>query len=181
MFAAAYPSEKDPITFTNMKKAIAAYERTLITPSKFDTFLAGDATALNDQEKKGLHTFITTGCTTCHAGPLAGASMFQKFPLVGTDYKTLTGSVNDDKGKMEVTKAEADKYIFKVPSLRNVEKTYPYFHDGSVPELDKAITIMAKLQLGKDLTPEQTTDIAAFIKTLTSDVPAEAKQAPAAM
>jgi cytochrome c peroxidase len=82
---------------------------------------------------------------------------------------------------MEVTKAEADKYIFKVPSLRNVEKTYPYFHDGSVPELDKAITIMAKLQLGKDLTPEQTTDIAAFIKTLTSDIPAEAKQAPAAM
>jgi cytochrome c peroxidase len=181
MFAAAYPADKDPVTFMNMKKAIAAYERTLLTPSKFDTYLGGDLTALTDQEKKGLHTFVTTGCTTCHTGPLVGAGMFMKFPLIGTEYKTLTGSVNDDKGKMEVTKAEADKYIFKVPSLRNAEKTFPYFHDGSVQDLGKSVDIMAKLQLGKDLTPEQNADIVAFIKTLTSDVSAEAKQAPAAM
>jgi cytochrome c peroxidase len=179
MFAAAFPAEKDPIKFENIKKAIAAYERTLLTPSKFDTYLSGDATALNDQEKKGLHTFITTGCIACHMGPLLGGSMFQKFPLIGNDYKTLTGSAIDDKGKMEVTKNEADKYIFKVPSLRNSAETWPYFHDGSVKEMDKAIAIMAKLELGKDISPEQTADIAVFIKTLTGDIPAEAKQAPA--
>ena len=179
MFASAYPDEKNPITFGNVTKSIAAFERTLLTPSKFDNYLNGDATALNDQEKKGLHAFMTTGCTNCHSGPLMGATMFQKFPLIGTDYKTLTGSVIDDKGRMEVTKNEADKYVFKVPSLRNAEKTYPYFHDGSVKELNKTIVIMAKLQLGRDLTPEQTTDIASFIKTLSSDIPAEVKQAPA--
>ncbi|NVO20227.1 MAG: c-type cytochrome [Bacteroidetes bacterium] len=178
MFASAYPKDKDPITFDNMKKAIAAYERTLLTPGKFDKYLDGDATALNDQEKKGLHTFITTGCIACHTGALLGATMFQKFPLIGTDYKSLTGSVKDDKGKMEVTKNEADKYMFKVPSLRNIEKTYPYFHDGSVKELDKAITIMAKLELGKDITPEQASDMATFMKTLTADVPEDAKKAP---
>ncbi|MBK7212980.1 MAG: cytochrome-c peroxidase [Bacteroidales bacterium] len=178
MFAAAFPGEKDPVTFENMKKSIAAFERTLLTPSKFDKYLEGDATALNDQEKKGLHTFISTGCIACHTGPLLGGNMFQKFPLIGTDYKSMTGSVIDDKGKMEVTKDEADKYMFKVPSLRNVAETWPYFHDGSVKELDKAITIMAKLELGKDLTPEQTADMVTFIKALSADVPAEAKQAP---
>jgi cytochrome c peroxidase len=178
MFAAAFPSDKDPINFENMKKAIAAYERTLLTPSQFDKYLEGDLTALNEQEKKGLHTFISTGCIACHIGPLLGGNMFQKFPLIGTEYKTLTGSVTDDKGRMEVTKNEADKYMFKVPSLRNSADTWPYFHDGSVKELDKAITIMAKLELGKDLTPEQTTDIVTFIKTLSADVPAETKQTP---
>jgi len=178
LFAAAFPNEKAPVTFDNMKKAIAAYERTLLTPSKFDKYLEGDATALNEQEKKGLHAFITTGCIACHTGPLLGATMFQKFPLIGTDYKTLTGSVIDDKGKMEVTKNEADKYMFKVPSLRNTAETWPYFHDGRVKELDKAITIMAKLELGKDLAPELTADIAVFLKVLTGEVPAEAKQAP---
>lgn len=178
MFAAAFPGEKDPVTFDNMKKSIAAFERTLLTPSKFDKYLEGDATALNDQEKKGLHTFISTGCIACHTGPLLGGNMFQKFPLIGTDYKSLTGSVLDDKGRMEVTKNEADKYMFKVPSLRNTAETWPYFHDGSVKELDKAITIMAKLELGKDIAPEQVTEISTFLKTLSSDVPAEVKQAP---
>ena len=178
MFTSAYPQEKDPIHFTNVRKAIAAYERTMLTPSRFDTYLAGDPAAFNDQEKKGLHAFITIGCATCHSGALVGAGMFQKFPLVGAGYKSLTGSTNDDKGKMEVTKNEADKYVFKVPSLRNAEKTFPFFHDGSVRDLDKAIVIMAKLQLGKDLAPAQTADIAAFIKTLSSDVSAAVKQAP---
>jgi cytochrome c peroxidase len=178
LFAAAFPNDKDPVTFENMKKAIAAYERTLLTPSNFDKYLEGDVTALNDQEKKGLHTFISVGCIACHTGPLLGGNMFQKFPLIGSDYKSMTGSVIDDKGRMEVTKNEADKYMFKVPSMRNVVETDPYFHDGSVKELDKAITIMAKLELGKDLTPEQTTDIATFLKSLTADISAESKQAP---
>jgi cytochrome c peroxidase len=179
LFAAAYPNEKNPIDFDHMKKAIAAYERTLLTPSKFDKYLEGDATALNDQEKKGLHTFISTGCIACHSGPLLGGTMFQKFPLIGTEYKSMTGSLIDDKGKMEVTKNEADRYMFKVPSLRNASETFPYFHDGSIRELDKAITIMAKLELGKDITADQISDISVFMKTLTGDVPAEAKQAPA--
>jgi cytochrome c peroxidase len=178
MFATAYPNDKEPISFLNVRNAIAAFERTLITPSKFDKYLAGDATALNEQEVKGLSTFMASGCTTCHSGSLAGGTMMQKFPLIGTDYKTLTGSTNDDKGKMEVTKLEADKYLFKVASLRNIAETGPYFHDGSVTELDKAVSIMAKLQLGKDLTPEQTTDITVFLKTLTGELPADAKQVP---
>jgi len=178
LFAAAYPNEKDPVNFVNVRMAIAAFERTLLTPSRFDTYLAGDATALNEQEVKGLSAFMESGCTTCHMGSLVGGSMFQKFPLVGTDYKSLTGSTIDDKGKMEATKLEADKYIFKVPSLRNIAETGPYFHDGSVSEINNAIVIMAKLQLGKDITPEQTADIAVFLKTLTGEVPADAKAIP---
>jgi cytochrome c peroxidase len=178
MFAAAYPSDKDPMTFRNIRNAIAAFERTLITPSKFDKYLSGDATALNEQEVTGLKTFMGAGCTACHTGSLLGGTMFQKFPLIGTDYKSLTGSTNDDKGKMEVSKLEADKYIFKVSSLRNIAETGPYFHDGSVKDLDTAITIMAKLQLGKEITPEQNNDIAVFLKSLTGDVPADAKQNP---
>lgn len=104
--------------------------------------------------------------------------MFQKYPLFGT-HKELTGSTTDDPGKMQATKNEADKYFFKVPSLRNINETWPYLHDGSVKELDKTIQVMAKGQLNKELTPEQNSEIAAYLKTLTGEVPAEAKQAPA--
>ncbi len=178
LFTAAYPGEKDPVTFENMKKAIAAFERTLLTPSRFDKYLEGDATALNEQEKMGLHGFISTGCIACHIGPLVGGNMFQKFPLIGTEYMSATGSTIEDKGKMEVTKNEADKFLFKVPSLRNVAETWPYLHDGSVKELEKTVQIMAKLELGKDLAPEQTNDIVAFLKSLSGEIPAEVKQAP---
>ena len=178
LFKAAFPGEADPVTFTNLKNSIAAFERTLITPGKFDKFLGGDATALNEQELKGLKTFVETGCTTCHMGSLQGGNMFQKYPLFGT-HKDLTGSTVDDLRKMQATKNEADKYFFKVPSLRNIAETWPYLHDGSVKELDKAIQVMAKGQLNKELTPEQNTDIAAYLKSLTGEVPADAKQAPA--
>jgi len=178
MFVAAFPGEKQPVTFENFRKSIAAFERTLLTPGKFDKFLGGDLTALNEQEIKGLHTFMETGCTTCHAGTLLGGNMFQKYPLYGT-HKDLTGSTVDDQGKMQVTKNEADKYIFKVPSLRNVAVTWPYLHDGSIKDLDKMIPVMAKGQLNKELTPEQTSDISAFLKSLTGEVPADAKQIPA--
>lgn len=177
MFEAAFPGEKQPVTFTNMRNSIAAFERTLLTPGKFDIFLGGDLTALNDQEIKGLHTFMKEGCTTCHAGTLLGGNMFQKYPLYGT-HKELTGSTVDDAGKMQASKNEADKYIFKVPSLRNVAVTWPYLHDGSVKDLDKIIPVMAKGQLNKELTPEQTSDISAFLKSLTGEIPADAKQAP---
>lgn len=178
LFKAAYPNEADPVTFTNLRNSIAAFERTLLTPGKFDKFLGGDATALNEQELKGLKTFVETGCTACHMGPLQGGNMFQKYPLFGT-HKDLTGSTVDDPGKMQATKNEADKYFFKVPSLRNVAETWPYLHDGSVKELDKTIQVMAKGQLNKELTPEQNNEIAAYLKTLTGEIPADAKQVPA--
>jgi len=178
MFEAAFPGEKPAVSFTNMRKSIAAFERTLLTPGKFDKFLAGDLTALNEQELHGVKTFVETGCTTCHMGSLLGGNMFQKYPLFRT-HKELTGSLTDDLGKMAATKSEADKYLFKVPSLRNIAETWPYLHDGSVKELDKTVQVMAKGQLNKDLTAEQTSDISAFLKVLTAEVPANARQAPA--
>lgn len=175
MFAAAFPEAKDPMTFESMRKAIGAFERTLLTPSRFDKFLQGDNTALTEQELKGLETFMGTGCNACHIGPLMGGNMFQKYPLFGTHLE-LTGSKTDDPGKMQATKNEADKYMFKVPSLRNIAETWPYLHDGSVKELDKTVTLMAKAELNKELTTEQAADITAFLKSLTGEVPAAAKQ-----
>jgi cytochrome c peroxidase len=177
MFEAAFPGDKQPVSFTNMRNAIAAFERTLLTPGKFDKFLGGDLTALNEQELRGCKAFIETGCTACHMGPLLGGNMFQKYPLFGTHVE-LTGSTVDDLGKMAATKTEADKYFFKVPSLRNIAETWPYLHDGSVKELDKTVQIMAKGQLSKELSPEQISDIAAFMTALTGEVPAEAKVVP---
>lgn len=175
MFAAAYPGEKKPITFENMRKAIGAFERTLITPSKFDQFLAGNTQALDTAELRGLKVFMDNGCTACHNGPLLGGNMFQKYPLFGT-HKDYTGSTVDDLGRMQETKNESDKYMFKVPSLRNIAETYPYLHDGSVQSLDSVNVIMAKAQLNKTFTPEQITDLNAFMKALTGEVPAAAKQ-----
>jgi cytochrome c peroxidase len=178
LFAAAFPNEKDPLTYANIEKAIGAFERTLLTPSKFDTYLNGDEDALSYEEKKGLQTFIETGCTTCHNGVVVGGNSLQKFGSLD-NYRNYTGSTTNDEGRKEVTKDEMDKDIFKTPSLRNVTKTAPYFHDGSVEELSRAITIMGKIQLGKDLTPEQVGSIKVFLETLTGDIPEETKQKPA--
>lgn len=173
MFAAAFPEEENALNFTNMRKAIGAFERTLLTPSKFDQFLLGDKTALTAQELDGLGSFIETGCTACHTGALLGGNMFQKYPLFGT-HMEYTGSDFDDTGKMQVTKNEADRDVYKVPSLRNIAETWPYLHDGSVKELDKTVDIMAKAELNKTLSPEQVNNIVAFLKTLTGEVPAAA-------
>ena len=177
MFEAAFPNSKQAVTFENVRNSIAAFERTLLTPGKFDKFLEGELTAMNDQEINGLHTFMATGCTACHTGALLGGNMFQKYPLFGT-HKDLTGSTVDDLGKMAATKSENDKYLFKVPSLRNIAETWPYLHDGSIKDLDKSIPVMARGQLNKELTPEQTADISLFLKTLTGEVPADAKKVP---
>ncbi|GAB1404749.1 MAG: cytochrome-c peroxidase [Lentimicrobiaceae bacterium] len=175
MFAAAFPEEKNAMTFDAMRKAIGAFERTLLTPSRFDDFLKGDHTALTEQELTGLKTFMDVGCTACHNGPLLGGNMFQKYPLFGT-HEEYTGSKADDLGRMQETKNEADKYVFKVPSLRNIAETWPYLHDGSVRELDNTVDLMAKAELNKELTPGQTNDIVAFMKALTGEVPAAAKR-----
>ncbi len=177
LFAVAFPEEKSPITYKNVGIAIGAFERTLMTTDRFDSYLNGDLAALNEQEKRGLSTFIGTGCTTCHTGAAVGGEMLMKFGLL-TDYAPLTGSKVIDNGKFDVTKNEADRFIFKSQSLRNIEKTHPYFHDGSVTDLKQAIQIMAKTELGKELKTEEIEDIHAFLLTLTGDISDEKKAAP---
>lgn len=177
MFAKAFPDEKDPINYSNMTKAIGAFERKLITPSKFDNFLNGDLQALSEEEKSGLQTFMDKGCITCHSGPLLGGTMFQKFGLFG-NYWEYTQSKTVDEGKFKVSGVESDKYVFKVPSLRNIEKTYPYFHDGSINDLHESISVMGKTQLNQDINSEDLDKIAVFLKALTGEVPEAYTKAP---
>jgi cytochrome c peroxidase len=166
-FAAAFPDDKDPITYDNMAKAIGAFERGLVTPSRWDDYLAGKHDALTDDEVAGLRLFIDTGCPTCHSGPLLGGHIYQKLGAVEP------WPNQNDQGRFEVTKDEADKMMFKVPSLRNIAKTGPYFHDGSVSDLGEAVTMMAKHQLGKELTADQVESILAFLGALTGELPAD--------
>lgn len=165
LFQAAFPGEEKPVTYDNMAKAIGAFERGLVTPSPFDRLLAGDQTALTDAQKAGLTTFVQSGCTTCHSGPLLGGGMYQKLGLV-TPWPNPS-----DAGRFDVTKNEADKQLFKVPSLRNIEETGPYFHDGSVATLDEAIRLMGHHQLGRELSPEQVGSIQTFLGSLTGELP----------
>lgn len=161
LFADAFKDEKDPIQYKNVGKAIGAFERTLITPSRFDDFLRGDDNALNEAEKRGLQKFVHMGCANCHNGVGIGGNSFKKIGLVET-YET------DDLGRFEITGVETDKKVFKVPSLRNITKTGPYFHDGSVVTLDEAIEKMARHQLGHDVGPGFINDVKAFLGSLTS-------------
>jgi len=177
LFPKAFPNEKNPISFLNIEKAIAAFERTLLTPSKFDDFLKGNVNALNSDEKKGLKTFITVGCTNCHNGVAIGGNTFQKFGLFA-DYRKFTKSTIPDEGRKNITKKMEDKDYFKVPSLRNVAHTYPYFHDGSIAELPTAVRIMGKIQLNKDLNEDEVNEIIDFLRTLSGDISDEAKKVP---
>ena len=163
LFAAAFPGEAEPIVYDNVARAIAAFERKLMTPSRFDDFLNGQLDALSEAELDGLQTFLDVGCPTCHQGPAVGGMMFQKLGLVHP-YETK------DLGRYEVTKNEADKYFFKVPSLRNIAMTGPYFHDGSVATLEEAIRLMGWHQLGRELTPEQIASIKTFLESLTGRI-----------
>jgi cytochrome c peroxidase len=177
MFEKAFPGEQDAVTPENWGRAIGSYERTLVTPSRFDQFLSGDQQALSDAEQRGLRTFMETGCATCHNGPGVGGGMFQKFGVV-EDYSKETGSKEVDKGRFDVTHDDADMYVFKVPSLRNVAMTPPYFHDGAVSTLPEAVRIMAKVQLGQDLAERDIADIVAFLGSLTGQLPDDFRNAP---
>jgi len=177
MFEAAFPGDPKPVTFEHVQMAIAAFERTLLTPSRFDSYLEGDADMLTEMEKRGMEEFISTGCASCHMGVLLGGNMYQKFGLF-KPYHELTGSEKIDKGREAVTNSEADSFMFKVPTMRNVAETYPYFHDGSVKDLDEAVRIMAEAQLNKELTDDQVDNIVVFLKSLTGKVPEEALQKP---
>lgn len=169
LFKEVYPNEKEPITFKNIAKSIAAFERKLNPSSRFDKYLEGDESVLNAQEKEGLQDFINTGCISCHSGVTFGGNLYQKFGLYG-NYWEYTKSAKIDNGVYDLTKKESDKFFFKVPALRNVEKTAPYFHDGSVDDLEEAVKIMAKLQLNKELTDKESKSIVSFLKTLTADI-----------
>ena len=171
-FKKAFPEEKNPVTFDNMAKAIAAFERKLVTPSRWDKFLEGDQAALTDAEKTGFNKYMETGCQTCHNGAYLGGAMFQKLGVVSPWPDTK------DPGRFQVTKQEADKMVFKVPGLRNIEKTAPYYHDGSVATLDDAVRKMGEVQLGKQLTAEEIGSITTFLKSLTGDLPAEYVREP---
>ena len=172
-FKQAFPDAEEPITYDHVEKAIGAFERTLMTRSPFDEYLAGDVDALSDQQRDGLKAFMDAGCTTCHMGVLLGGNMYHKFGIYD-EYWEHTKSEKIDEGLAGVTGEESQKFICKVPSLRNVEKTFPYYHDGSVTDLDKAIGIMAKTQLNKELTDQEIADIGAFLASLTGEVPEEA-------
>lgn len=177
MFAAAFPGESSPITYWNVQQAIAAFERTLVTPSRFDDYLAGDSKALTIAEKKGLKTFMESGCITCHNGSTVGGNSFQKFGQF-KEYWHYTGSENVDYGRFDVTENEADKFIFKVPSLRNIHKTAPYFHDGSVEDLGEAVGIMAEINLREKLSEEEVESILTFLEALSGELPEGVAETP---
>jgi cytochrome c peroxidase len=169
-FKQAFSNEPEPVKPENWGKAIGAYERTLVTPSPFDAFLKGDAKALTPQAQNGLKTFIDIGCASCHNGVGIGGSSFQKFGVF-EDYWKQTGSQPIDEGRFTATQEPADKYVFKVPNLRNVAMTPPYFHDGSVATLPQAVRVMGKVQLGRELTDQEVHDLVAFLNSLTGKQP----------
>jgi cytochrome c peroxidase len=157
------------ITSKTAIDAIATFVRSLTTPSRFDRYLRGDAGAISTEELQGYARFKSYGCVACHQGVNVGGNMFQKFGVMG-DYFAQRGNITPaDLGRYNVTKRESDKFVFKVPSLRNVELTAPYFHDGSAPTLEAAVEIMFRYQLGRDAPAEDKTLIVKFLKTLTGE------------
>lgn len=164
---------KDAITKDNATKAIAAYERTLITPnSPYDKYVEGDKAALTLQQVRGMEKMSELGCTNCHSGAaFNGAGMFQKFPMIANGYFEAQFHFKKDKGVAEVSKNPADENLWKVPTLRNIALTAPYFHNGSVKTLDQAVAIMGQVQLGKELSKADIADIVAFLNALTGEFP----------
>jgi len=171
MFAEAYPTDESPINFDRFADAVAAFEGTLATPAAFDAFLAGVSTSMTADQKEGLSLFIETGCIACHIGPGLGGTMMQRFGLVHGPYYDYTKSSLIDKGVAEVSGKDSDEYVFKTPSLRNIDKTAPYFHDGSIESLHEATKIMAYTQLGRELTDEETAKLVEFFRSLTGTIP----------
>ncbi len=157
----------DNINIGMVTTAIAAFEETLVTPdSRFDKWLRGDTKALNTTELSGYKLFKDSGCVSCHNGAAVGGNSFQKFGI-HESYKTTSRA----EGRFAVTGQDADRLVFKVPTLRNVELTYPYFHDGAVATLEEAVETMGRLELGIKFTAEETAKIVAFLKTLTGKQP----------
>ncbi len=170
LFEFAFPDDIDPVSVERYGQALQAYEETLRTPAPFDQWLLGEDTAMTDQEIKGLKRFIQVGCVSCHNGPLLGGTMLKRFGTVD-EYWKHTGSTDVDLGLMQSTGNESDRYVFRVQPLRNVSRTAPYFHDGSVADLEVATRIMGRVQLGRELTGAEVEDLVAFQRALAGDVP----------
>lgn len=171
---------KNNMNSDNAAKAVAAFERTLITPnSTYDQYAKGNKNAMNEQQIRGMNTFASKGCTACHSGPAfngpsmpLGQGFFAKFPTFSDNEYVKKYSLMADEGRYEVTKAEADKHNFRVPTLRNITDTAPYFHNGSVTSLTEAVRVMAKTQLNMTLKNNEVDDIVAFLESLTGEYPA---------
>jgi cytochrome c peroxidase len=167
-FASSYA---DGVTRENIQNALATYERTLITPnSRFDRYLRGDGNAISDEEKAGYLKFKQYGCIACHQGVNVGGNMFQKFGVMGDYFAQRGNPTAADMGRYLVTGEEGDRHVFKVPSLRNVALTAPYFHDGSARTLDAAVDVMFRYQLGRVASREDKAAIIKFLDTLTGDL-----------
>lgn len=178
-FEQAFKGDGDPMTVDNAAKAVAAYERTLITPdSAYDRYVKGDKEALTAQQVRGMQAFESTGCTACHSGPAfngpamaPGAGFFMKFPTFADSEYVKKYGFTADGGRFQVTGKEADRDLFKVPTLRNIALTAPYFHNGAVKTLDEAVRVMAKTQLNRDLSDTDSADIVAFLNALSGPFP----------
>ena len=169
-FKAAFPNDANPVTFDNMALAIEAFEATLTTPnSKFDKFLKGDDSAMNDVEKKGLRLFMDKGCSACHNGVNIGGGDYQKFGVAQHPGPEIISQT--DKGRSKITGKAEDDFVFRVAPLRNVALRAPYFHSGSAWTLEDAVGVMAKYQLGQTLSADETAAIVAFLGALTGDQP----------
>ena len=164
-FAAAFPGSADAVTYDNVGRAIGAFERGLLTPSRWDRYLGGDKNALTVAEREGLKGFLDAGCMSCHTGAFVGGSMFERVGVV-EPWPNQT-----DEGRSAITKAPADRMVFKVPSLRNVARTSPYFHDGSAASLEEAVKRMGRHQLGLDLSDTEIASIVAWLGSLTGELP----------
>jgi cytochrome c peroxidase len=172
-FQKAFPGEADPVTYDNLGLAIGAFERQLVTPSRFDKYQAGNTEALNAQEQRGMQRFAEVGCTLCHNGPAVGGTMMSRLGWL-VEYPR-----QKDQGLFEQTKRDDHRMIFRVPTLRNIAKTGPYFHDGSVQDLPTAVRLMGWHQLAKKLTDEEVNDIVAFLQALTGELPGSYISRPA--
>ncbi|AWI78075.1 cytochrome-c peroxidase [Parazoarcus communis] len=179
LFKAAFPAASKPITMDNVAKAIAAYERTLVTPdSPYDRYVKGDKTALTEQQARGMKTFGELGCTACHAGanfsgppmPMA-QGFFMKFPTFAGSAFDKQYDLLSDTGRHASTGKDSDKHMWRVPTLRNIALTAPYMHNGKVPTLEEAVRVMAKTQLNRDIDATQLADVVAFLTSLSGRFP----------
>lgn len=170
LFRELWPQAGSPVDPTNYARALQAYQATLVTPAPFDRFLKGDLQALDERQRAGLQAFLDRGCSDCHDGRLLGGNTLRRFGI-RQPYWEATGSAQRDEGLFETTRIDADRHKFRVPMLRNIARTGPYFHDGSVAKLQDAVQVMAQVQGGARLPDAEAQSVAAFLETLTGDVP----------
>ena len=164
-FRSAYPRGA---TRTAVLDAIATFERSLLTPnSRFDRYLRGEREVLTPSEKEGYRLFKAYGCVSCHQGVNIGGNLYQKFGVFEDMIPAETFPM--DLGRFRITKVPRDRHVFRVPSLRNVGVTAPYFHDGHEPVLQKAVETMARAQLGRKLNENEISRLVAYLKTLTGE------------